>query len=303
MLVVVALGGNALLQRHEKPDATVERGHVARAARALGSLVNQERVVLCHGNGPQVGLLAAESQADPTLSRPYPLDALGAQTQGMIGYWLSQELHNAGVTRPVAVVVTQTVVEEDDPAFARPTKFIGACYSESDAKALGAARGWTMGAAEGCWRRLVPSPAPRRLVEIGTLRTLAEAGTVVICAGGGGAPVVQTASGDLVGVDAVVDKDLSAAMLADQLGADRLILLTDVPAVYRDFGTPDAAPIHSTSIDALSELTFPAGSMGPKVEACRQFLRSAGRRAAIGALEDAAAVVAGQAGTTITATG
>jgi carbamate kinase len=299
--IVVALGGNALLERGERPDAAIQRRHVRRAAQALAPLAAEHDLVLCHGNGPQVGVLALESAADPGLSEPYPLDVLSAETQGMIGYWLAQELRNAGITRPVVAVLTQTVVHVTDPAFAAPTKFIGPVYTLEDADALIARHGWTIGVDGAHWRRVVPSPEPRRIVETGTIRTLVDAGSIVICGGGGGIPVVDTVQGGLSGVDAVVDKDLTAAMLALTLAADRLLVLTDVPAVQRDFGTPRATPIAAVGADALADLTFPAGSMRPKVEACIRFVRASGSPAAIGALGDAAAVLAGTAGTTITA--
>jgi len=212
--IVVALGGNALLEREERPDAVIQRRHVRQAAAALAPLAAGHQLVLCHGNGPQVGLLALESQADASLSRPYPLDVLVGQTQGMIGYWLSQELRNAGVAQPVACVVSQTVVDPSDPAFGHPSKFIGASYDQGEAEALAARRGWVIAADGPGWRRVVASPRPRGLVEIETIRSLADAGVLVICGGGGGIPVVRSDGGELTGVEAVVDKDLTAAELA-----------------------------------------------------------------------------------------
>jgi carbamate kinase len=299
MRVVVALGGNALLMRGEKPDASIQLHHVEAAARALAPLARDHELVLCHGNGPQVGLLALESQADESLTRPYPLDVLGAQTQGMIGYWLAQSLRNAGVVKPVLAVVTQTVVEESDPAFAEPTKFVGPVYRPEQAARLAAAHGWTVAADGAHWRRVVASPEPKRLVEQDSITRLVRAGTVVVCGGGGGAPVVDDGDGQLRGVEAVVDKDLTAALLAIALDADRLVLLTDVPAVLRDFGTPSAVPLSRLDLDDLAHLTFAAGSMGPKIDACRRFAAATGRVAAIGALTDAQAVFDGTAGTII----
>jgi carbamate kinase len=300
MRVLVALGGNALLERGERPDAVIQRHHVQQAAAALAPLAADHQLVLCHGNGPQVGLLALESEADTSLSQPYPLDVLVAQTQGMIGYWLVQELANAGVPQRAVCVISQTVVDPADPAFGHPTKFIGASYDQAQAQALAARLGWTVAADGPRWRRVVPSPRPRELVEIETVRALAEAGALVICGGGGGVPVVRSDSGALSGVDAVVDKDLTAAELAISLKADRLLVLTDVAAVMRDYGTADAQPIHTIDTAALSALSFPAGSMGPKIEACLRFAGATGQPAAIGALTDAAAILAGRAGTTIT---
>jgi carbamate kinase len=301
MRVVVALGGNALLQRNERPDAVIQRHHVQQAAAALAPLAADHQLVLCHGNGPQVGMLALESEADTSLSRPYPLDVLVAQTQGMIGYWLVQELGNAGVAQPGVCVISQTVVDSSDPAFGKPTKFIGASYDQGEAQALAGRLGWTIAADGPRWRRVVASPKPLRLVEIDTVRSLAEAGALVVCGGGGGIPVVRSSAGELTGVEAVVDKDLTAAELAITLKADRLLVLTDVPAVIRGYGTPDAQPIKAIDAGALAAMTFPAGSMGPKVEACIRFVRASGQSAAIGALTDAADILAGRAGTTITA--
>ncbi len=303
MRVMVALGGNALLERGERPDAVIQRRHVRQAAAALAPLAAEHQLVLCHGNGPQVGVLALESQADASLSQPYPLDVLVAQTQGMIGYWLVQELGNAGVAQRAVCVLSQTVVDPSDPAFGNPSKFIGASYGEDEAKALAARFGWTIAADGPRWRRVVASPRPLGLVEIETVRSLADAGALVVCGGGGGVPVTRSDAGELTGAEAVVDKDLTAAGLAIALKADRLLVLTDVPAVIRGYGTPGAEPIHAIDADALSAMTFPAGSMGPKVEACISFVRASGQPAAIGALTDAHAgdPASTRAGTTVSA--
>ncbi len=299
MRVVVALGGNALLERGEPPDAVIQRRHVRQAAAALAPLTVGHQLVLCHGNGPQVGVLALESQSDLSLSRPYPLDVLVAQTQGMIGYWLVQELGNAGVAQRAACVLSQVIVDPADPAFGKPGKFIGAGCGREEAQALAARLGWTIAADGPRWRRVVASPRPRGLVEIETIRSLVDVGVLVVCGGGGGVPVARSPDGQLTGVEAVVDKDLTAAELAVTLQADQLLVLTDVPAVFRDYGTPDARQIRDIDADALSAMTFPAGSMGPKVEACIRFVRATGQPAAIGALTDAAAILAGRVGTTI----
>jgi carbamate kinase len=299
MRVVVALGGNALLERGERPDAVIQRRHVRQAAAALAPLAADHQLVLCHGNGPQVGVLALESQADTSLSQPYPLDVLVAQTQGMIGYWLVQELGNAGVAQPPVCVLTQTVVDPSDPAFGHPAKFIGAGYDQREAQAMATRLGWIVAADGPRWRRVVASPRPLGLVEIETVRALADAGALVVCGGGGGVPVVRSDAGQLTGVEAVVDKDLTAAELAITLKADRLLVLTDVPAIIRGYGTPDAQPIDAIDTVALAAMSFPAGSMGPKVEACLRFVAASGQPAAIGALTDAAAILAGRAGTTI----
>jgi len=297
--VVVALGGNALLERDERPDAVIQRRHVRQAAAALAALGADHRLVLCHGNGPQVGMLALESQTDTSLTRPYPLDELVAQTQGMIGYWMVQEFQNAGVAARAVCVLTRTVVDLSDPAFGKPTKFVGASYGKDEAQALAARLGWAIAADGSRWRRVVASPRPLALVEIETVRSLADAGVLVVCGGGGGVPVIRSESGKLTGVEAVVDKDLTAAELAITLKADRLLVLTDVSAIIRGYGTPSAQPIAAIDADALSAMTFPAGSMGPKVEACMRFVRATGQPAAVGALTDAADVLAGRAGTTI----
>ena len=297
MRIVVALGGNALLMRGERADASVQLHHVEAAARALAPLAAEHELVVCHGNGPQIGLLALESEADPSLSRPYPLDTLGAETQGMIGYWLAQSLRNAGVRKPVLAVITQTVVDAADPAFAAPTKFIGPIYDRNQADRLAEQNGWTMAADGQHWRRVVPSPEPLQLVEQESIEQLVSGGTIVVCAGGGGAPVVD--DGRLRGVEAVVDKDLTSAALAIALKADHLLLLTDVPAVMSDYGMPAAEPLRQLDVAELEHLNFPAGSMGPKIEACRRFVEATESTAGIGALTDAAGVLAGTAGTMV----
>jgi carbamate kinase len=299
MRIVVALGGNALLQRGESPDAPIQLAHIRQAAQSLVALTAGNDVVICHGNGPQVGLLATESESDPALSQPYPLDDLVAQTQGMIGYWLAQCLHNAGVDRPIISIVSQTVVA--DPGTLAPTKFIGPVYAHAVGHQLAAGHGWTMAADGGGLRRVVVSPAPLRIVELSAISALLDFGAVVICGGGGGVPVVEDSAGNLTGVEAVVDKDRTAAELAIALQADRLVILTDVEAVMRDFGTDHATPITSIDVGGRAELPFPAGSMGPKAGACMRFVRATGRSAAIGNLTQAAQVLAGSSGTTVRA--
>lgn len=298
-VVVVALGGNALLRRGEKPDAVVQRHHVRDAAHALAPLTEAHDLIICHGNGPQVGLLALESESDRSLTRPYPLDVLVAQTQGMIGYWLAQELRSAGVRQPVIPVITQTVVRGDDPGFAHPTKFIGRNYPEAEARDLASTFGWTVAPDGPTWRRVVASPEPIGIVEEPSIRTLIDRRAVVVCGGGGGVPVVEV-DGELRGVDAVVDKDRVAALLATLFDADRLLILTDVPALVRDFGTETAAPIATITTRELAAMQLPDGSMGPKAAACVRFTEQTGRASAIGSLADAAAVLDGSAGTTVT---
>ncbi len=300
MRVVVALGGNALLRRGEKPDSALQRDHVAGAAPALAALAAEHELVLVHGNGPQVGMLALESASDPSLSHPYPFSELVAETQGLIGYWLQQALANAGLAGPVVTLVTQTVVDRDDPAFARPTKFVGPVYDESTAREQAERHGWTVRVDGAGWRRVVASPLPVRIVEIETASSLVRNGTTVVLAGGGGVPVVAGADG-LRGVDAVVDKDHVAALVATGLGADLLVMLTDVRAVMTDFGTLEQQPIHHVGVSNLRALSFADGSMGPKVTAACAFVSDTGGRAAIGSLFEVGDVVAGAAGTQVTA--
>lgn len=303
MRLVIAIGGNALLERGQRPDADVQQANTARAVGALAPLAAEHEVVVTHGNGPQVGLLALESAADPALERPYPFDVLGAQTQGMIGYWLMQALQNALPGRQVAAIVNQTLVSAADPAFASPTKFVGEVYDEATARRLADERGWSIAADGPSWRRVVPSPVPQRVVETRIIRLLLGSGAVVVCAGGGGVPVIRNDAGQLQGVEAVVDKDLATAVLAESLDADALLLLTDVPAVMRGYGTPAAAPIQRATPAALRHEHFPAGSMGPKVEAVCRFVEVTGDLAAIGALSDAPLILAGKAGTVVTPAG
>jgi carbamate kinase len=295
---VVALGGNALLQRGERPDARTQQDNVRLAVTSIAELARRHEVVITHGNGPQVGLLALESEHDGSLTAPYPLDVLGAETEGMVGYWLQRELTNELPSREVVTVLTQTVVDPEDPAFAEPTKFIGQGYDELTAKRMAAELGWTVNRDGSHWRRVVPSPAPVEFIELGAIKTLVDSGALVICAGGGGVPVVRTEHG-LSGVEAVVDKDLAAALLARRLGADMLLLLTDVPAVELHYGTPQARPIGRITTRELAGLTFPAGSMGPKIAAACEFVEAGGSFAAIGALDSAMELSTGTAGTVV----
>jgi len=300
MRIVVALGGNALLERGERPDAAVQRRHARRAAQALAPLAERHELVICHGNGPQVGMLALESVTDASLSRPFPLDVLTAQTQGMIGYWLVQELHNAGLVAPVIGVLTQTVVASDDPAFARPTKFIGPGYARHEAQRLAVERRWQVARDGTSWRRVVASPLPQRLVEEDEIARLVDAGVVVVCGGGGGISVAEGEDG-LVGVEAVVDKDRTAALLATTLQAEEFLVLTDVAGVYVDFGTPGQRLLTEVDATEAESLGLPDGSMGPKVTACLAFARATGRPARIGALDEVERVLRGEAGTVVRA--
>jgi carbamate kinase len=298
--VVVALGGNAISIRNQPLDASPQVVNVQRAVAALAPLVRCHDVLITHGNGPQVGLLALESSADPALAVAYPLDALGAETQGLIGYWLAQALTNVAGDRPVVAIITRTLVAADDPAFTDPAKFIGPMYTEVQATAIAAQQGWTVKRDGAGWRRVVPSPAPLSVVEIDTIRQLFSAGTLIVCAGGGGVPVMSDADGEVVGVEAVIDKDLTAALIAEAIGADALLLLTDVAAVSTDITDAAAPIIRATTSPEMRRMTFAAGSMGPKVDAACRFVERTGHMAAIGALADAAEVLAGTAGTIIT---
>jgi carbamate kinase len=298
MRILIALGGNALLDRRDQPDAEVQLRHVCTAAALLAPLTRDHAVIISHGNGPQVGLLASESDVDPRLTTPYPLDALDAQTQGMIGYWIQRELANAGCAKTIATLVTQTVVAAEDPAFGHPTKFIGPTYDEAIAQKLAKARGWVVAADGSRWRRVVSSPEPLDVVELPAARTLIESGAVVICGGGGGAAVTRGPDG-LKGREAIVDKDLVCALLAERLGAELLILLTDVAGILTSYGTPEQQVLRAATPEQLRGISLPAGSMGPKAEAVGRFVDRTGHRAAIGALSDLPAIVAGTEGTQV----
>jgi carbamate kinase len=295
--VVVALGGNALLRRGEPAEADVQRRNVLTAASVLAAVAADNELLITHGNGPQVGLLALEADAYEAVA-PYPLDVLGAESQGMIGYLLVQALRNELPGRDVVALLTQVLVAGDDPAFAHPTKPIGPVYSEREAREAGRRRGWTIAPDGAYFRRVVPSPVPRTILETEAIELLLSAGAVVVCAGGGGIPVVRTSDG-IRGVEAVIDKDLTAALLAEVLGAERLVLATDVPYVERCWGTAESEPIASTTPEELRASRFAEGSMGPKVEAACRFVERTGGRCAIGALDEIGALVAGRAGTQI----
>ena len=299
MRLVVAVGGNALLERGEVPLAEIQEEHVGVAVAALAPLARDHDLVITHGNGPQVGLLANESALDPDLPSPYPLDVLGAQTQGMIGYFLLQAFENALPGREVVSLVCQTEVAADDPAFEHPTKFVGPVFSEAEGRRLAALHGWQIRPDGPSWRRVVPSPEPLAMVELPTIRLLLSDGAIVICAGGGGIPVFRDDDGRLRGAEAVIDKDLGAALMARDLEADALLILTDVANVEVGFGTDAAHPIGHTTPSALRAEPFPAGSMGPKVEAACRFVEATGKPAMIGRLAKAASLLEGTAGTIV----
>jgi carbamate kinase len=304
MRVVIALGGNALLRRGEPMTAEHQRANVRVAAVALAGVARDHELVISHGNGPQVGLLALQGAAYKDVEA-YPLDVLGAETQGLIGYLVEQEVGNLlPMERPLATILTMVEVDPDDRAFTDPTKFVGPIYDKAQADALAAEKGWAVKPDGPHWRRVVPSPRPKRIFEIRPMRWLLEQGCVVICAGGGGIPTMYAKDADrlLLGVEAVIDKDLASSLLSRELEADLFIMATDVDGVYTDFGTPDQARIERATPAELEAMDLPKGSMGPKVAAACEFVAATGRRAAIGSLEEIDSLVAGTGGTQVVAT-
>jgi len=303
MRIVIALGGNALLKRGEPMTAEHQRANVRVGAQALARVAREHELVISHGNGPQVGLLALQGEAYKDVES-YPLDILGAETQGMIGYLIEQEVGNLlPEERPLATVLTMVEVDPDDPAFTDPTKFVGPVYDEAQASALAADKGWSVKPDGVYWRRVVPSPRPKRIFEIRPMRWLLEQGAVVICAGGGGIPTMYARDREryLMGVEAVIDKDLASSLLARELDADLFIMATDVDGVYTDWGTPAQAHIGRTTPEELEAMDLPAGSMGPKVDAAVEFVAATGKRSAIGSLEDIDELVEGSGGTQVVA--
>lgn len=300
MRVVIALGGNALLKRGERPTADSQRTNVKTAARALAAVVQAgHTVIITHGNGPQVGLLALQTAARSS-AEAYPLDILDAETEGMIGYLIEQELRNElGADPLIATLLTQIEVDPKDAAFQEPSKPIGPVYDALHAEVEATNHGWSIAADGDGFRRIVPSPRPRRILEQAVISFLVDQGVIVICAGGGGIPVVRKADGGFIGVEAVIDKDRASGLLAETSAADAFLMLTDVDAVYTGFGTESAKPIKSASPDDLNAEGFAAGSMGPKVEAACTFVKATGGLAGIGRLEDALAILEGKAGTVV----
>lgn len=296
--VVVALGGNALLCRGEPLEADVQRINVCCAAKAISKMTDDWNVVLVHGNGPQVGLLALQNSAFKEV-KPYPLDILVAETQGMIGYMLQQELQNILPEQQVVTMLTQVEVDSNDPAFMMPTKYIGPVYNKEEADQLALEKGWEFKNDGKYIRRVVPSPKPLNIVESDSIRQLIEQGNLVICSGGGGIPVTRKED-KLVGVEAVIDKDLSAAFLAKQIQADALLILTDADAVYLNWGTDEQEALRFTNPEQLSELEFDAGSMGPKIAAACEFVNATKGQVGIGCLTDGANILKGECGTLIT---
>jgi carbamate kinase len=300
MRILVALGGNALLRRGEPMTAEVQRANVMVAATALAEIHKGNELIITHGNGPQVGLLALQSAAYKP-NEAYPLDVLGAQTEGMIGYMIEQELGNlVPADVPFATMLTMVEVDPADPGFKNPTKFIGPVYSNVEANRLTAEKGWVMKQDGDKWRRVVPSPLPKQIFEVQPMKWLLDRGTIIIAAGGGGIPTVFDANRKLRGIEAVIDKDLCSELLARQLDVDFFIMATDAAGVYSDFGKPTARIFRRAKPAAMRDYSFPAGSMGPKVDAACNFADTTGKSAAIGALKDLATILRGEAGTTIT---
>ncbi len=299
MRIVIALGGNALLRRGEPLTAENQRENVRTACAQIARIAPGNELVVAHGNGPQVGLLALQGAAYKEVPG-YPLDVLGAETEGMIGYIIEQELGNMlPFEMPFATLLTQVEVDPNDPAFSQPSKPIGPVYSREEAERLAREKGWTIAADGDRFRRVVPSPRPKRIFEIRPIRWLLEKGSVVICAGGGGIPTVYDQNGRLRGIEAVIDKDLCSALLAEQLEADLLVIATDVDGAYLDWGTPQQRRIDQAHPDELERLGFAAGSMGPKVQAACEFARNTGKVAVIGSLGEIDAIVRGRAGTRV----
>ncbi len=303
MRIVIALGGNALLQRGQPMTAENQRANIRIAAEAMAKVADGNQLVIAHGNGPQVGLLALQSAAY-TEVEPYPLDVLGAQTDAMIGYVIEQELGNLlPFEQPFATVLTMIEVDRDDPAFANPTKPIGPVYDKATAEKLAAEEGWSIAPDGDKFRRVVASPKPKRIFEIRPIRMLVDAGVIVVCAGGGGIPTMYDEDRNLQGVEAVIDKDLAASLLAQELDADLLVIATDVDGVYLNWGQPDQQKLGAVTPEEFEGLNLPKGSMGPKVDAACQFARATGNEAVIGSLGDIDEIVQGTAGTRVRVAG
>ncbi|MBD2654727.1 carbamate kinase [Synechocystis sp. FACHB-383] len=297
--IVIALGGNALLQRGQPPEVEIQKANIRVAALAIAKVVQEYPVVVTHGNGPQVGLLALQGECEKSC-KPYPLDVLGAETEGMIGYLLEQELRNQLPGRDIVTLLTQIVVDRQDPAFLRPSKPIGPIYDLPQAQQLAQARGWAIAADGEGYRRVVASPEPQRIIELTTIQLLVNSGALVVCAGGGGIPIVVDEAGGMQGVEAVIDKDLAAALLAKNLQAQGLLLLTDTDGVYENWGTNYAHRFERTTPKNLRRYRFAEGSMGPKVEAACRFVEGTGQWCGIGQLGQAWEIIHRQGGTMIT---
>lgn len=298
MLIVVALGGNALLQRKQPQEEENLVKNVEVAVKSIASLAKDHTVILCHGNGPQVGLIALQADAYKAV-KPYSLDILCAESQGMIGYLLQRGLYNEMGIKLVTTVLTQVIVDAKDIAFKRPTKPIGPAYTKEQADQYRKEKNWYFALDNDSFRRVVPSPKPLEIIELPLIKLLSKSGSLVICAGGGGISVARDNKGYLVGIESIIDKDLTAAKMAEGLNADALIILTDVDGVYKEWGKPDAELIRSITIKKLEQMPFAAGSMAPKIEAACNFIKATNKKVMIGALEDATKLLSGEKGTTI----
>ncbi|OED41452.1 carbamate kinase [Endozoicomonas sp. (ex Bugula neritina AB1)] len=300
MRVVIALGGNAILQRGDALECHIQRDNIRKAAIAIARIAQDHQVILTHGNGPQVGLLSLMNDAYKEVTS-YPLDILGAQTQGMIGSMFEQELRNQMPKQKICTVSTQTLVDTNDSAFLNPDKFVGPVYSLKESQVvLRENPEWTIKKDGAYYRRVVPSPQPKEILELSSLKDLvSHDNTTVICGGGGGVPVSRNSEGHLEGVEAVIDKDRATRLLAEGLEADAFLILTDIKAVATRFGQPDSEEIHSATPEMMETFDFASGSMGPKVEAVIQFVRNTGKMAAIGSLDQAADILTSDSGTVI----
>ena len=300
MRIVIALGGNALLRRGEPLSAENQRQNVKLACEQIAKIYPNNELVITHGNGPQVGLLALQGMAYKEVSA-YPLDVLGAESVGMIGYMIQQELGNlVPFEVPFATLLSQVEVDPHDPAFQNPTKPIGPVYTKEEAEKLAIEKGWSIAQDGDKYRRVVPSPLPKRIFEIRPVKWLLEKGSIVICAGGGGIPTYYDEQGNLQGVEAVIDKDLCSALLAENLDADLFIIATDVSAAFIDWGKPNQKAIASVHPDVIGQMAFANGSMGPKVQAAVNFVKQTNKDAVIGSLSDIVDIIKGKAGTKIT---
>ncbi|WP_425409795.1 carbamate kinase [Hyphococcus sp.] len=302
MLILIALGGNALLKRGEPITSAAQWTNIRNAARAIANVAGEHQLVITHGNGPQAGLLALQAGAYKK-AEPYTLDIIGAATAGMIGYMIEQELGNVlGYEVPIATMLTRVCVDADDPAFRNPTKFVGPVYDAQGAQKLEREKGWVFKKDNENWRRVVPSPEPQSIVWHRPIRWLVGQKALLICAGGGGIPVIRHAdNGRLEGVEAIIDKDRTSSLLAQELSADLFIIATDVDGVYEGFGTPEQNLIKQTTPNKLEAGSYSSGSMGPKVDAASWFVRETGKRAVIGALDEIETIIGGQSGTSIEA--
>ncbi|MBV1932223.1 MAG: carbamate kinase [Porticoccaceae bacterium] len=298
MRIVIALGGNALLQKDQPPEAELQQQNISAAARAIAEIANGHELAITHGNGPQVGLLALQAESYSG-AKPYPLDILDAESEGMLGYQVQQALMNALPERQIVALLTQVLVDEKDSAFKNPTKPVGAFYPPSERQELSEQHDWELAEFEKGLRRLVPSPEPKEILELPAIKLLVDHGMTVVCSGGGGIPVVHDSSGKFRGVAAVIDKDFTSALLATALEADVLLLLTDVDAVYQDWGKDNARPLKQATVGELRSITFETGTMAPKIEAACRFVEATGNFAYIGHLNQIANILAKQSGTKI----